>query len=41
MDRAGKMGRLWDSQKQSTGVVVKKSGSEDCHLHLSFKFRIA
>lgn len=41
MDGAGKMGSLWDSQKQNAGGVVKKSGSENCHLHLSFKFRRA
>lgn len=41
MDRPKKMGSLWDSQKQSAGGVVKKSGSRDCHFHLSFKFRRA
>lgn len=41
MGGAGKVGGLWESQKQSAGGVVKTSGSEDCHLHLSFKFRRA
>lgn len=41
MDGAGEVGSLWDSQKQNAGGVVKKSGSENCHLHPSFKFRRA